>query len=192
MHQYMGERKLKIATLILTGFLASCGGGEDSDPVVDCNLSNLAASISDQTNSACGSSDGSVTIAAAGGGGDYSYRVGTGSFNSSNTISSLSTGSHEVTVKDNNDCETILTVSILSGVSYESSIKTIIDTNCATTGCHVAGTGRADFSTFNTVKSNAAGIKSRTQSGNMPKTGSITQEQKDLIACWVDDGVQNN
>jgi hypothetical protein len=192
MYQHMRKRKLKITTLILTGFLVSCGGGEDADPVVDCNLSNLAASISDQTNSACGSSDGSVTIAAAGGGGDYSYKLGTGSFNSSNTISSLSTGSHEVTVKDNNDCETTLTVSILSGVSYESSIKAIIDTNCATTGCHVAGTGRADLTAFAATKSNAAGIKSRTQSGNMPKTGSITQEQKDLIACWVDDGAQNN
>jgi len=192
MYQHMKKGILNVTIFLLAGFMVSCGGGEDDDPVVDCNLSNLAASISDQTNSACGSTDGSVTIAAAGGGGDYSYKLGTGSFNTSNTISSLSPGRHEVTVKDNNDCETTLTVSILSGVSFESSIKTIIDTNCATTGCHVANTGRVDLTAFAAIKSNAAGIKSRTQSGNMPKTGSITQEQKDLIACWVDDGAQNN
>lgn len=187
----MNKERLKLLIFVLAGFFTSCGS-DDSDPVVDCNLSNLTVSISNQTSSACGSTNGSVTVAASGGGGDYSYRIGSGAFSSSNTVDSLSPGNHEVTVKDSKECETTLMVSILSDVSYESSVKTIIETNCATTGCHVAGTGRQDFSAFAAIKSNAAGIKSRTQSGNMPKNGTITQEQKSLIACWVDDGAQNN
>jgi hypothetical protein len=188
----MKQKVQIIFYLTIIFFLGSCGSSEDPIEEVDCATSNLALSISSTTDTSCGGTDGSITLAASGGGGIYSYKIDEGSFGSSNVLTSLSPGSYQVTVKDNNECEVATDVSILSGTSYEASIKTIIETNCAISGCHVSGTGRQNFTGFSTIQGNAAGIKTRTQNKTMPQTGSITQEQINLIACWVDDGAQNN
>jgi len=79
-----------------------------------------------------------------------------------------------------------------STVTFSSVIQPIINTSCAITGCHVPGTGRANFLNFNEIQNNAAGIKSRTQSRDMPRIGSLTQLQIDQIGCWVDEGALNN
>ncbi len=144
------------------------------------------------TDSGCGTSDGAISVSVTGGDGNYTYKFDEGNFSSSSQKGSLAAGSHSVTVKDGSGCEVTENVSVLSGVSYASSVKTIIDTECATSGCHVSGTGRQNFTVFATVQANAAGIKSRTQSGDMPRNGTLSQEEKDLIACWVDDGAKNN
>ena len=78
-------------------------------------------------------------------------------------------------------------------ISFANQVKSIIDLNCAISGCHVAGTGRQNFTTLTTIQANAGGIKARTASGNMPRGGgSLTTEEKKLIADWVDQGAQNN
>lgn len=77
-------------------------------------------------------------------------------------------------------------------VSFASQVKPIIDTNCAIPSCHVAGTGRVDFTKLANIQANAQAIKSRTASGNMPKNGSLTTNQKKLIADWVDQGAKDN
>lgn len=159
--------------------------------IIESDVSTISLSVEKQ-NSGCGTSNGSIEITASGGEGSYSYKIGEGGFSSSNKFSSLSSGNHNVIVKDANGCQITETISLLSGISYASSVKSIIDSNCATSGCHVSGTGRQNFTIFATVQSNAASIKTRTQNGSMPQTGSITADQKALIACWVDDGAPNN
>lgn len=77
-------------------------------------------------------------------------------------------------------------------VSFKNTVKPIIDAGCATSGCHVAGTGRVDFTTYEGVKSAAAGVKTKINNGSMPKTGSITDAQKTSIITWVDEGAKNN
>ena len=78
-------------------------------------------------------------------------------------------------------------------VSFASQVKPIIDLNCAISGCHVAGTGRVNFTIFSNIQANAAGIKARTASGNMPRGGgSLTTVEKKLIADWVDQGAKDN
>jgi hypothetical protein len=65
--------------------------------------------------------------------------------------------------------------------------------SCAISGCHDGSVSSLpNFSNLSVIQANASMIKSRTQSGNMPKTGSLTQNQIDLIACWVDDGALDN
>ena len=64
---------------------------------------------------------------------------------------------------------------------------------CAISGCHNGDNGASRNWTVKTnVLANASEIKSRTQSGDMPRTGSLSEEQKALIACWVDDGGLDN
>ena len=83
------------------------------------------------------------------------------------------------------DCDSVI-------VTFSLVVEPIINTSCAISGCHVPGTGRANFLNFNVIQSNAAEIKSRTQSRDMPRRGSLTQLQIDQIGCWVDRGALNN
>lgn len=146
------------------------------------------------TDSGCKTTKGALTINASGGTGPYSYKVNDGAASSSNVFTSLTAGSYSVKVTDNTGCSTTQTVKVLSGVTYSGEIKAIIDTNCAVSGCHVAGgAAPVSFTSFSNVQSSATQIKSLTQSGAMPKNGTkLPQAQLDAIACWVDDGALNN
>lgn len=82
-------------------------------------------------------------------------------------------------------------------VTFQTEIESIIQSTCAYAGCHISGTpGILDYSTYNTV----AGV---VESGsfrervliqmNMPPpnaTGpkSLTEEQKNKIRCWLEQG----
>ena len=145
------------------------------------------------TNSGCGTSDGSITLTATGGDGNYMYQFPGASLGTSNTLTSIVSGEYSITVQDGNGCETTEVVTVLNGTSYTNSVSSIIANNCATANCHVSGTGRQDFTDFATVQANATGIMSRTASGDMPRGGgTLTQGEIDLIACWVNDGALDN
>lgn len=142
----------------------------------------------------CGSSTGSLTISAEGGTGIL-YNIDGGIFQSSNTFSGLSQQTYTIGVMDDAGCEIYSQVHIKSGISFDI-IKSIIDNNCAVSGCHVpGGIGRTDYSIDANIVSNAESIKTRTENGSMPRKGSgytLTQQQIDEIACWVDDGALLN
>ena len=73
----------------------------------------LNGSISSQTNVSCsGGSDGSVTVAGAGGTGPYQYKLDAGSYQVSGVFGSLSAGSYVVTVKDDHNCTVTVPVTI--------------------------------------------------------------------------------
>ena len=184
------------------------GAGEYTATVRDANncekeSSSIALAITGvtinftaaSTNSGCKTGDVSVTVTASGGSGDFSYRIGSGSFVDNNVFTGVTAGNKSVTVRDNSDnCTVTKNVMVLSGTSYENDIKTIIETSCAVSSCHVSG-GSAPFAFTNvaSVQAHASEIKTATANGSMPKSGTpLTQVQKDRIACWVDDGAPNN
>ncbi|EAR02584.1 c-type cytochrome [Maribacter sp. HTCC2170] len=78
-------------------------------------------------------------------------------------------------------------------VSYGNVIRPLIDSNCMP--CH-NGDGNTpfapDLTNYNSVQGIASLIKDVTQSGRMPKNGSLTEVEKDAIKCWVDQGALNN
>jgi hypothetical protein len=156
------------------------------------NVDGVTATIAVTNDAGCGGTLGEITVDASMGLAPYLYKVGDGAFQDNNVLSGLTNSSHTVTVKDANDCEFSQSTIISSGISYTASISPIIIASCATSGCHNGSNSLPDFNQFSNVQMNAAGIKSRTQSGNMPKGGSLDQSQIDLIACWVDDGALNN
>jgi len=80
------------------------------------------------------------------------------------------------------------------GTSFSQSVLPIIQANCAVSGCH-AGQQQPTLQSHTQISSNASKIKLRTSNGTMPPPqsgNSLTQEEIDAIACWVDAGAPNN
>ncbi len=78
-------------------------------------------------------------------------------------------------------------------VLYSATIAPLIANNCMP--CH-NGDGSIpqapNLTLYATVQSNAELIKEVTQSGRMPKDGTITDAQIAAIKCWVDNGALDN
>ncbi len=141
----------------------------------------------------CLSGNGIVVIDVADGNPPYTYKLGTGTFAEDNTFSGLQVGNYSIFIKDSNDCESTLSVTVprgFTGTSWESEIKPIMETSCALSGCHNGS--RPDLRKYENAKFYARSIKSKTQDRSMPRDGTLTQQQIDIIACWVDDGALQN
>jgi hypothetical protein len=154
-----------------------------------------ASAIAAHTN--CLSPNGSITVNVTGGTPPYQYKIGNDTFISSNVFGQLKGGSYTITVQDASNCSITINDMVPSntGISFQTHISTIIQTRCSLSGCHNGDNGASrNWTVFSNVQSNAANIKSRTGSRSMPPAGAqqLTQEQIDLIACWVDSGAQNN
>ncbi len=75
--------------------------------------------------------------------------------------------------------------------TYDADIKSIIDSNCATSGCHNGSASIPDFTTYDGVFGSRNSVKSRTSARTMPPASSgksLTDAQIQMIACWVDSG----
>lgn len=150
-------------------------------------VTNIAAS-----DAGCEQSNGSISVTATGQG-ELTFSLNGGSAQTSNTFSGLTAGNYQVSVSDGSGCSTIQSAKVLSGVSFDAQVKSIFVANCNLSNCHDgSNSGLPNFNDFGEIQSRASDVKARTQSGNMPRNGSLTQEQKDLIACWVDDGALEN
>lgn len=83
-----------------------------------------------------------------------------------------------------------------TNVSFAADIFPIIQGNCATAGCHVAGGGGPG------IFSNYAGIMDKVNNGSfenrvliqrdMPPSGALTDCQINLLQAWLRAGTPNN
>lgn len=167
------------------------GCGDNVTPVSECVSKNLFVEITKTTGADCGISAGQIIVNAGGSMGSIRYQLGDGAFQTSNIFNAVKPGAYIVTAKDENDCSASVSVVVKSGISFQTSVKPIIEENCAIPTCH-DGSGNSDFRIFENLTRNASEVKARTQSGNMPKIGSLTPDEIQKIACWVDDGALNN
>lgn len=145
----------------------------------------------------CLSPNGSITVNVTGGTPPYEYKIGSGSFVSSNIFGQLKAGNYTITVQDDADCSITINDVVASNttVSFQTQIKPLLETNCIKSGCHNGDNGAdRNWSVFANVQAKASGIKTRTGNRSMPadNTNALSQDQIDLIACWVDSGAQNN
>ena len=162
---------------------------EKTETVASVNGMTVSATT---TASDCGSTNGVIRLTAINGAEPYQYKLDNGPPQASPDFL-VGPGMYIILTTDNNGCEFSLSKIVKSNTSYNSEIQPIMANSCATTGCHNGSVSSLpNFNNLSEVQSNASMIKSRTQSGNMPKTGSLTQNQIDLIACWVDDGALDN
>lgn len=183
----LGAGTYEIAVKDAKGCMAS------KEVILQAPASTLAITLG-KAESGCKTSSGSITVTATGGNGPYQYKMGNGLFESSNVFSGLAAGNYTITVKDADGCTVTETENVTTGIDYENDIKQILNANCAVSGCHVSG-GSAPMAlgTFAAASPHAAAIKTQVLSNNMPKGGPpLSQELKDKIACWVDDGAPQN
>ncbi|MEI8136372.1 MAG: hypothetical protein WCH21_03495 [Bacteroidota bacterium] len=68
--------------------------------------------------------------------------------------------------------------------SFLTNVSPLIQSNCVS--CH------SSYSTYAGVKSASSSIRSSIVNGSMPKGGSLTDDQKNNIVCWIDAGALNN
>jgi hypothetical protein len=81
-------------------------------------------------------------------------------------------------------------------VSYQNDIKPILEANCIKSNCHNGDLGaERNWSVLAKVQAKADKIKEFTGNGTMPldiaPTG-LPQNERDLIACWVNSGALDN
>ncbi|WP_424961177.1 SprB repeat-containing protein [Ekhidna sp.] len=153
----------------------------------------IALSI-DKTNSECSSNTGSITVTATGGDGSFTYSIDGGADQATNTFESVGTGDHDIVVTDGAGCTATTSVYVSSSISLSSDVMPLLERECTFSGCHNGDNGAdRNWTVKSNVRSKASEIKSRTQSGSMPRSpGQLTQAEIDMIACWVDDGALDN
>lgn len=155
-----------------------------SGMTISAKMTNLAG---------CGTEEGAVEITVSGGDPPYQYKVSSGSYQDNSTISGLPSGTITTYAKDANGCEVTAKVDVLTGTSLSMDVMPIINANCAVSGCHDGKSGIPDWSDTENVIQSASLIKQRTQNKTMPPAGrSITDDEIQTIACWVNDGAKDN
>jgi len=143
------------------------------------------------TNSDCSTDNGSITVTANGGDGIYTYQLNGGTAQTTSTFNNVGVGSQKVKVTDGSNCSSSLDVVVGSNASLSADIIPIISTNCAISGCH-DGKQSPNLTMKSNIIAFSSQIKKETQSRNMPRDGSLSNEEIDLIACWVDGGAEDN
>lgn len=80
-------------------------------------------------------------------------------------------------------------------VSFSANVAPIIAGSCAANAaCHGDGSvnGPGPLLNYTHVKNAASQIQSAVVSGRMPKQGTLSASQKNIINCWVEKGALNN
>ena len=179
----------KAGSYVLTVTDAIGCSAELSIPIQNLGGLNLEEVVT--SDSGCDSANGTIHITASGGEEPYQFSINGGNPQTSNVFSDLTQGDYAVSVRDQVGCEITKSVAVQSGISFENSVKSIIENSCAIPGCH-NGSVSPDLRSFSNIQSRANSIKSRTANGSMPRGSTLSQEQIELIACWVDDGALEN
>jgi hypothetical protein len=168
--------------------------------MLDANLlsnSTLNATVTTTADTGCTTPSGTIMVNASGGSPTYQYQLDGNGFGSATSFVSVKAGIHSISVKDNQGCIKTISASVdagISSISYSNDIAPILTTYCNLPSCHGAGSSRGDWTKYTNVKANSSNIKSRTGNKSMPEAGSpaLTQNQIDIIACWVTSGSPNN
>ena len=99
-------------------------------PVTINEPTALVGSLDATTDVLCnGGADGSATVSASGGTNPYTYDIGSGA-QASGSFTGLSAGSYTVTITDDNNCTTIVPVTINEPIVLSSSTVSVTDATC--------------------------------------------------------------
>lgn len=84
----------------------------------------------------------------------------------------------------------------LSDITYTNDVAIIINSSCATTGCHVSGgTGTGNFTNFSELKSKVDNGTFATRVLNdktMPPSTPLTECELLILQNWIDNGALEN
>ena len=75
--------------------------------------------------------------------------------------------------------------------TYDSTISSIINSSCTSSGCHGTGSSNGVFTSYTGIKSvldNGKFEKEVLEKQSMPRGGSLTQDQLNQLQCWMEQG----
>ena len=138
--------------------------------------------------------NGKITITATGSTG-FTYNLNNGAYQASNVFSNLAAGAYTIGVKDANGCTKTATATVgtaAPGVLF-AEVKTIINTRCSGSGCHMSGGSAAgyNFDDDCSIVKDWSKINSSSVTGNnMPKSpqAKLTAAEKKKITDWINAG----
>lgn len=176
--------KILFTTVGIIGlsFFASCSSDDVPDPV-DCSTSTLAISLLAKTDvTSCSASDGTIRVTVTGGNEPYTLSINSGGGSASTTFNSLPVGTHNVKVKDTDDCERSLSVTIDDPDSDLIANSVIVeDDECLSDNGSI--TIHATGGTEPYLYKFGAGDFGSTNSFTGLKNGAYTIEVKDATDC---------
>ncbi len=161
------------------------------DPCIGKTLTISAATTGSDKCAPTGT--GSITITAGGGVG-FTYQLNTGTFQVSNIFSGLAVNSYNIAAKDVDGCIKTGTASVseLPAGSNFSAVRSVLQTNCALSGCHSgpSPTGGLNFNLDCTIVGSWDRIKSRAIDGSptfMPPSPNpqLSASDKQKILDWI-------
>ncbi len=159
-----------------------------------CNGITIIITPTVVNNTPCASPPtGSITVTASGGTPPYTYRLNTGSFQTSNVFSNLIAGTYSITAKDANGCSNSLNVNVtdLPAGPLFTQVKTLLQNNCVV--CHNSGNpnGGMDWTVDCNIVTFQDRIKARAVDGipsPMPPTGLLPASERQKITNWINAG----
>ena len=143
--------------------------------------------------------NGSVTVTTSGGGSGFTFNLNGGAYQASATFTNLVAGTYTVGAKEAGGCvkTASVTVNATPAGSLFAAVKTIINTNCAISGCHAGATptGGIDFTQECNIVANATRIKARAVDAfntvnqmPPPPSAGLSQNDRNAITNWVNAG----
>ncbi|MCB0696048.1 MAG: hypothetical protein KDC07_01705 [Chitinophagaceae bacterium] len=82
-----------------------------------------------------------------------------------------------------------------STVAYSSTIKPLISSKCATSGCHSGNSSIGNFTNYDNVYAyyKSGRLKSAVvTTKSMPPNNSLSSTERKQIECWINNGAINN
>ena len=77
--------------------------------------------------------------------------------------------------------------------TFAADVKPIIDTKCASAGCHISGAQAPDLSAYALVKANIARVEARAVTlKTMPTSGALSVLEINKLKNWISAGALNN
>ncbi|MEQ9298310.1 MAG: hypothetical protein RIF33_07100 [Cyclobacteriaceae bacterium] len=173
--------------------ISACGS-DDAPTAPVCDPTGINITLIASSSGSCGTREGTLEVEATGESGNFQYRIDVLNFQPIGIFNNLTPAKYIITAKDSNECTNTLEVILESDISFNEKIKPIIDSSCATAGCHVAGAQAPNLTIESNIFSAAPRIKSQVETGAMPFGENLTLAEEEIqnIICWFNDGAPNN
>jgi len=82
-----------------------------------------------------------------------------------------------------------------SSPTYDSEMRTFVESKCAVSSCHSYGSSDGNYSTYLGMEEdiNNGKISNRVlDSQDMPKNSTLSQDELNKFKCWADNGYSEN
>jgi len=165
----------------------------DLPPTTDIGITIVSVTADDD----CFSDNGAIKLGWTGttDNAPVLYSFNGSEFTSTLEYSSLPPGNYDAIVKDKNGCTDTEFATVpreSTNTSWINQVKGIMISKCV--GCHPGNGSPDNWSVYEDVFAKRSSVKSKVASGTMPPKSSVqlTETERALIICWIDDGAPKN